>query len=46
MSRRTFAYALVALTALSITVWSSAQDTHVETEQWLRKESQARLSPI
>ena len=46
MPRRRLAPLLLSLAALLITVWSSAQETHVETEQWLRKESQARLAQI
>jgi penicillin amidase len=34
------------LAVLSIAVWSSAQQTQIETEQSLRKESQARLAQI
>lgn len=44
MPRRKLAPLLLSLAALSLTVWSSAQETHVETEQWLRKESHARLA--
>jgi penicillin amidase len=46
MPRRKLIPLLVSLALLSIATWSSAQQTQVETEQWLRKESQARLAQI
>jgi penicillin amidase len=47
MSRRKLApFLLLLLATQSIAVWSSAQEPPAETEQWLRKESQARLAQL
>jgi penicillin G amidase len=46
MPRQKLAFLLVALAALWITAWTSAQEAQPETAPWLRKESQSRLAQL